>query len=106
MPIRKRTLAKEIRAISIAFNQLARSFARLAPVLASAGGPGALAPAPAKRRKPRLTTAQRAALKLQGRYMGTLRGLKPTQKAKVKKIRAQKGIRAAIAAARRLASRS
>jgi hypothetical protein len=36
--------------------------------------------------------------------MGTMRGLKPRQQARVKKIRAQKGIRAAIAAARRMAS--
>jgi len=36
--------------------------------------------------------------------MGYMRGLKPTQKSQVKKIRAAKGIRAAIAAARRLAA--
>jgi hypothetical protein len=40
---------------------------------------------------------------LQGAYMGTMRGLKPRQRAQVKKIRAAKGVRAAIAAARRLA---
>jgi len=34
--------------------------------------------------------------------MGTLRGLKPRQRAKMKRIRAAKGIRAAIAAARRM----
>lgn len=56
------------------------------------------------RRKPRLTAARLAALKLQGRYIGTLRGLKPAQKAQVKKIRKKKGIRKAIAAARKLAS--
>jgi hypothetical protein len=36
--------------------------------------------------------------------MGYMRGLKPAQKAKVKKIRATQGIRAAIAAARKLAA--
>ena len=56
------------------------------------------------RHKPRLTAAQSAHLKLQGKYMGTMRGLKPRQRAKVKKIRAEKGIRAAIAAARRMAA--
>ena len=54
------------------------------------------------RRKPRLTAEWRRALKLQGQYMGTVRGLKPRQRAQVKKIRAEKGLRAAIKAARRL----
>jgi hypothetical protein len=49
-----------------------------------------------------LTAQDRARLKLQGRYMGTLRGLKPRDRARVKKIRARKGVRAAIAAARRM----
>lgn len=99
---RKASLAREIRSISIAFRQLAQAFARLAPALANApaGAGGGRPP----RRKPRITPARRAALKLQGRYMGCMRGLKPTQRSKVKKIRAAKGIRAAIAAARRLAA--
>jgi hypothetical protein len=36
--------------------------------------------------------------------MGYMRGLKPQQKAKIKKIRQAKGIRAAIAAAKRMES--
>jgi len=36
--------------------------------------------------------------------MGTLRGLKPRQQARVKKVRAEKGVRAAIKAARNFAS--
>jgi hypothetical protein len=52
--------------------------------------------------QPRLTAQQRAALKLQGKYMGTMRGLKPRQRSKIKAIRAVKGIRAAIAEAKRL----
>jgi DNA-binding CsgD family transcriptional regulator len=55
------------------------------------------------RRKLHLTAARRAALRLQGEYMGTMRGLTRAQKSQVKKIRDTKGIRAAIAAARRLA---
>jgi len=51
-----------------------------------------------------LTPGRRAALKLQGSYLGYMRQLKPTQKAKVRRIREAKGIRAAIAAAKRLAS--
>jgi hypothetical protein len=51
----------------------------------------------------RLRSAQRRVLKLQGAYTGTMRGLKPRQRSQVKKIRAAKGVRAAIAAARRMA---
>lgn len=57
------------------------------------------------RRRPRLTAAQRAALKLQGRYMGTMRGLKATHQKRVKAIRKSKGVRAAIAAAQKLAAK-
>jgi len=95
------TLARELRTIRKSFRQLASAFSRIAPALAkqtiasiSDNGSG--------RRSPRLTAKHRAALKLQGRYMGTLRGLKPRQRVKVKRIRAAKGIRAAIAAARRM----
>jgi hypothetical protein len=41
---------------------------------------------------------------LQGRYMGYMRQLKPRQKARVRKIREAKGVRAAIVRARALAS--
>jgi DNA-binding CsgD family transcriptional regulator len=61
---------------------------------------------PDAKRRPRklhLTAARRAALRLQGEYMGTMRGLTRSQKSQVQKIRDTKGIRAAIAAARRLA---
>ena len=51
------------------------------------------------RRKRRFSAQQRAAMKLQGKYMGALRGLKPRQRSKLKKIRAAKGINAAIRAA-------
>jgi hypothetical protein len=44
-----------------------------------------------------------AALKLQGQYIGYIRTLAPRQKKRVQAVRAQKGIRAAIAQAKRLA---
>jgi hypothetical protein len=50
----------------------------------------------------RLSPARRAALKLQGQYMGYLRNLKPQQKRRVKDVRTSKGIRPAIALARKL----
>jgi hypothetical protein len=93
-------VAREMRAVHVALRQLLRSFDRLAPLLAAPGASNEKRP----RRKLTITPARRTALKLQGRYMGYMRGLKPAQKAKVKKIRATQGIRAAIAAARKLAA--
>ena len=103
MPSTSTNLAREIRTIKTSFNRLARSFGRIAPLLtANANADSSVRAGKTTRRKPRLTAAQRRALKLQGKYMGTMRGLKPAQRAKVKKIRSVRGIRAAIAAARRL----
>jgi len=41
--------------------------------------------------------------KLQGRYMGYMRQLRPRQKAQVRKTREVKGVRVAIARAKKLA---
>jgi len=100
MPHASTVLAREIRTIRTSFNRLARSFGRIAPLLAASASDGSRQET--ERRKPRLTTDQRRALKLQGKYMGTMRGLSTTQRSRIKKIRSQKGIRAAIAAARKL----
>jgi hypothetical protein len=100
----RRSLAREILAIRRAFTALAAAFERLGPALAArqaevvANGNGATP----VRRRPKLSPKQRAALKLQGKYMGTMRGLKPGQRVAVKKLRAEKGIQAAIRAAVRL----
>jgi len=60
---------------------------------------------PAARRPRRKPSPKRlAALKLQGRYMGYIRNLGPRQKARVKALRATKGIDAAISLAKQLAS--
>jgi hypothetical protein len=99
MPSRTNALKRELHAIQVALRQLQRSFDRLAPALAARAAGGT-----PPRRKMQMTPARRAALKLQGQYMGYMRNLKPQQKAKVKKIRAVKGIRAAITAAKRLGS--
>ncbi len=53
--------------------------------------------------KRRVSAKTRAARILQGRYMGYMRQLKPRQKAQVRKIRESKGVRAAIARARKMA---
>ncbi|HZI95299.1 MAG TPA: hypothetical protein VFE84_13725 [Patescibacteria group bacterium] len=98
-------IAREIRSIRTSFNRLARSFGRIAPLLVAvpaqaAGSLGSGGKPP--RRRPRLSADQRKALKLQGKYMGTMRGLKRSQRTRIKKIRVMKGIKAAIAAAQRL----
>ena len=97
MPARKSQLGKELGNVRAALRQLDGALGRLGPALqaqVSANG--------SSRRRITVTPVRRAAWKLQGQYMGRLRGLRPRQKAQVKKIRATKGIRAAIAAAKRL----
>lgn len=103
--LRQSVAAREVRSIRTSFAQLARSFARLEPLLADAAqakGNSRAQRVPRPRRTPRLSAKQRATLKLQGRYMGTMRGLSVKLRARVKKVRATKGMRAAIAEARRL----
>ncbi len=51
----------------------------------------------------KLSPRRRAALKLQGQYMGYIRNLKPREKARVKALKRTKGFRAAIRLAKRLA---
>jgi hypothetical protein len=51
----------------------------------------------------RISKAQRAARQAQGRYLGAVRRLSVEARAKVKEIRAKSGLRAAIAAAKRMA---
>ncbi len=58
------------------------------------------------RKKPRISAATRKLYQQQGRYMAALRPLSKKQRAKVKTIRENAGVRAAIAAAKRLGSQS
>jgi DNA-binding transcriptional regulator YiaG len=64
----------------------------------------ARAAAPIARRTVRISAARRAALKLQGQYMGALRSLQPRQKVQVKKVREAKGLGPAIKLAKRLSA--
>jgi len=98
---RQRSIGREILLIRRSLASIMRSLVRLGPALegAAVGGPKG----PAHRgRKLRLSAERRAALRLQGQYMGHLRSLKPRQKARVKALRAAKGVRPAIAFARKL----
>jgi hypothetical protein len=97
-------ITKQIRNIRKSLGAIERSLVRLA-ALAKGAARGATAKRGAGRRKLKLSTARRAELKLQGRYMVALRTLKPRRQAEVKAVRARKGFAAAIALANRLAKR-
>ena len=79
-----------------------RALARLAPAFENSARHQT--PSLASGRKLKLSPARRASLRLQGQYMGYLRGLKPKEKARVKALRARKGVRSAIALARKMTS--
>ncbi len=89
------TIRKSIGAIGAALRRLDRQFQEVR----AAGADGGQA-----RRTPRrkLSAKRRAALKLQGQYIGHIRSLKPRRKAQVKAMRERNGVRAAIALAQRL----
>jgi hypothetical protein len=75
-------------------------------VITEAGKP-ATSPQPRAKKAPsrgvgRISPKRRAAMRDQGRYMSAIRTLSAAQRAQVKKVRAAKGVDAAIAAARRL----
>jgi len=109
MPLQSTALATEISSIRTSFKRLARSFGRIGPLLTAATAVAShaqTAEGARTRRRPRLTADQRRALKLQGKYMGTMRGLKPAQRDRIKKVRAQRGIHAAIKAAQKLVAES
>jgi hypothetical protein len=80
-----------------------RAIARLTPALEAAARGAAAAPPPSRPR--RLSPERRAALKLQGSYIGHVRKLSPRQRARVKKVRQQKGVRTAIRLAKALSRR-
>jgi hypothetical protein len=86
-------LAEMSRVIRRSLVSISRTLARLAPALEAAtsglGKPNATKAA--GRRRPRLSAARRAALKLQGQYLGSLRSLKSRQRVCVKGVRVRIG---------------
>jgi hypothetical protein len=76
-------------------------------VVSEAGRPAASLKPRAKQTPSRgggyISPKRRAAMREQGRYMGAIRPLSAIKRAHVKKVRAAKGIEAAIALARKLA---
>ena len=105
MPNRFRNpITKHVLIIRRSLTAIDRSLGRLV-ALTNGDGRGVPSERLAKKRKLKLSPKRRAALKLQGSYMGYLRNLKPRQKAQVKAVRAKRGIRAAIAVAKRMVER-
>jgi len=96
------SVAREVRAIARAFTIVGSALSRLAPLLGQAGS-DPIQKADRPRRKLKLSAERRAVLKLQGEYMGYLRGLKPRQKVQVKTLRSAKGFAKAVALAKRFA---
>lgn len=97
------SLAREISAVRRSLSALDRTLSRFAARAGRRERHLALSPE-RPRRKLKLSPGRLKALKLHGRYMGYIRQLKPRAKAQVRALRASKGLRAAIAKARKLAA--
>jgi hypothetical protein len=98
-----RSFGREIAAVRRSLSILDRALVRLAAQAKSAGRQ-AVKSTTLPKRKLRLSPARRKALQLHGQYLGFVRQLKPRAKAQVKALRASKGLKAAIAKARKLAA--
>jgi hypothetical protein len=95
-PVQIRTILKERDAEIIALRR------RLAALEAAGGSVGRPA-GPEKIGRPRRSTPKlRALRRMQGRYMGLVRRLKPAEKARVRALREKKGLLPAIRLARSL----
>jgi hypothetical protein len=100
------SLRRSLTAIERAFTQLEATLKRLDKRVRQADRRSRVSGIARGPRRPAvLTPKRRAQLKLQGAYMGYIRQLKPTQKARVKAVKAKRGFEAAIRMARRLAVR-
>lgn len=93
-------IGREIVAVRRSLSSLDRALSRLA----RKAGREVVRSIERPTRKLKLSPARRKALQLHGQYLGYVRQLKPRAKAQVKAIRASKGVRAAIAKARKLAA--
>lgn len=102
MPRRNGSLGREITAVRNSLRELDRSLVRLAGRVSDAARDLGQVPALKVGRRLELTPSRTRALRVHGKYMGFLRHLKPRQKAEVKALRAKKGVKAAIARARKL----
>lgn len=97
------SLTREIAAVRRCLLALDKALSRLGAQARTSVRTKATSPT-RSRRKITITPARRRALQLHGKYMGYIRHLKPSAKAKVRELRLKKGLRAAIAKARKLAA--
>ena len=97
---RPRSINLEVQSIRRSLSSIGRALARLGPALEAAARGKATAVARGPKR--RLSAERRAALVLQGQYIGHLRMLATRQQAQVADLRRQKGVRAAIRYAKSL----
>ena len=98
----RETLIREINDRMVALGVESRAFSAKIGKRASAG----LRRAEKSSRKPRrraVSAATRAARVAQGQYLGAVRRLSKTARKQIKAIRAKSGVKAAIAAAKRMA---
>jgi hypothetical protein len=114
LPNRGRTtIGSQLSVIVRSVGSIQQSLARLIPLIDASQRGGAVSgrttppvnngAGTAPRRKLNLSPERKIALKLQGQYMGYLRGLRPREQAKVKALAAQKGVKVAVRLARQLA---
>ena len=101
---KKVTIGRELASARRSLRALEQSLARLAAQVRDINRSNVARPAGKPRRKLKLMPARLKALRLHGRYLGYMRQLKSRAKAEVRALRAKKGLRAAIARARKLAS--
>ena len=97
------SIGRELASARRSLGALEHSLARLAAQVRDISRSNSAGAVAKPRRKVRLSPARLTALRLHGRYLGCIRQLKPRQRAMVRSLRAKKGVRAAIARARRLA---
>jgi hypothetical protein len=95
------SIRRRLKAVRRSLRALDRALADFAVALRTYK-PEAPAAKADRRRSPNRTAAGRAALKLQGQYMGHMRQLRPAQKALVRAVKAKSGTKAAIRKAREL----
>ncbi len=102
MPNSTSSVSHEIATLRRSLKAVDRSLRRLAPKLRAVGNGHANGKVERPVRKLKLSPKRRAQLKLQGQYIGYVRQLKARERAEVRALLEKKGMRVAIAKARKL----
>lgn len=101
-----RSVSREIATLRRTLKAMDRSLLRLGPKLRELAGGMREAGSGSFRRRLRLSPKRRAQLKVQGKYMATIRQLGPRQKAEVRIVLQRQGMPAAVARAEMLIKRA